>query len=161
MLAADGVKEEIDCGHGRVERRRCSVITDLSLLEKASEWASLQGLVRIESERYHKPTGKTEREIRYYITSLGPDAARLNQAIRQHWASKTSSTGPSMSASERTWTANAPAMPRRTSPSSTESPSICSDRTKYANSASKESASKLDGTTTTCSNYSGIKMRRP
>ncbi len=29
MLAADGVKEEIDCGHGRVERRRCSVIADL------------------------------------------------------------------------------------------------------------------------------------
>jgi hypothetical protein len=76
MLAADGVKEEIDCGHGRVERRRCSVIADLSLLEKASEWASLQGLVRIESERYHKTTGKTEREIRYYIISLRPDAAR-------------------------------------------------------------------------------------
>jgi predicted transposase YbfD/YdcC len=85
MLAADGVKEEIDCGHGRVERRRCSVIADLSLLEKAPEWASLQGLVRIESERYHKATGKTEREIRYYITSLSPDAARLNQAIRNHW----------------------------------------------------------------------------
>jgi predicted transposase YbfD/YdcC len=85
MLAADGVKEEIDCGHGRVERRRCSVIADLSLLENASAWASLQGLVRIESERYHKATGKTENEIRYYITSLGPDPARLNQAIRNHW----------------------------------------------------------------------------
>jgi len=85
MLAGDGMNEEIDCGHGRVERRRCAVIADLSLLEKASEWASLQGLVRIESERYHKATGKTEREIRYYITSLGPDAAQLNQAIRNHW----------------------------------------------------------------------------
>jgi len=61
------------------------VIADLSLLENASAWASLQGLVRIESERYHKATGKTEREIRYYITSLGPDAAWLNQAIRNHW----------------------------------------------------------------------------
>src|SRR5208282_6503169 len=73
MLAADGVTEEIDCGHGRVERRRCSVVADLSLLENASAWASLKGLVRIESERYHKTTAKTEREIRYYITSLGPD----------------------------------------------------------------------------------------
>ena len=54
-------------------------------MEKASEWASLQGLVRIESQRYHKATGKTEREIRYYITSLKSDAARLNRAIRQHW----------------------------------------------------------------------------
>ena len=85
MLEADAVAEEVDCGHGRVETRRCSVIADLSLLEKALEWPSLQGLVRIEAERYHKATGKTEREIRYYITSLRPDAARLNSAIRQHW----------------------------------------------------------------------------
>jgi predicted transposase YbfD/YdcC len=85
MLAADAVAEEIDCGHGRVEQRKCSVIADLSLVEKAAEWASLQGLVRIEAERYHKATGKTEREIRYYITSLKPDAVRLNRAIRQHW----------------------------------------------------------------------------
>ncbi len=85
MLAADAVAEQIDCGHGRVERRCCSVIADLSLVEMAAEWASLQGLVRIESERYHKATGKTEMEIRYYITSLKPDAERLNRAIRQHW----------------------------------------------------------------------------
>jgi len=85
MLGADAVAEDVDCGHGRVEQRRCSVIADLSLLEKPGEWASLQGLVRIESVRYHKATGKTESETRYYITSLKPDAARLNQVIRQHW----------------------------------------------------------------------------
>jgi predicted transposase YbfD/YdcC len=85
LLAADAAIEELDCGHGRVERRKCSVIGDLSLVEKASEWASLKGLVRIEAERYHKATGKTEHEIRYYITSLRPDAKRLNSAIRQHW----------------------------------------------------------------------------
>src|ERR1700736_4025548 len=38
MLPADAVAEEIDCERGRVERRRCSVIADLSLLEKAAEW---------------------------------------------------------------------------------------------------------------------------
>jgi predicted transposase YbfD/YdcC len=85
MLAADAVAEEVDCGHGRVEQRTCSVIADLSLVEQAAEWASLQGLVRIESQRYHKATGKTEHEVRYYITSLNPDAARLNRSIRQHW----------------------------------------------------------------------------
>jgi len=31
MLACDAVAEGIDCGHGRVERRSCSVIADLSL----------------------------------------------------------------------------------------------------------------------------------
>jgi len=85
MLPADAAMEEVDCGHGRVEQRKCSVIGDLSLVEKAAEWASLQGLVRIEAERYHKATGKTEREIRYYITSLKPDTARLNRVVRQHW----------------------------------------------------------------------------
>src|ERR1035441_5485612 len=45
MLAADSVSEEIDCGHGRVERRNCSVLGDLSLLDAPGEWASLQGLV--------------------------------------------------------------------------------------------------------------------
>jgi predicted transposase YbfD/YdcC len=85
LLNADAVAEEVDCGHGRVEQRRCSVIADLSMIEKSSEWASLRGLVRIQSQRYHKVTGKIEREIRYYITSLNPDAARLNRVIRQHW----------------------------------------------------------------------------
>ncbi len=86
MLPVDAVAEEIDCERGRVESRRCSVIADLSLVEKASEWPSLQGLVRIEAERFHKATGKTERETRFYITSLKPQAERLNRAIRQHWS---------------------------------------------------------------------------
>jgi predicted transposase YbfD/YdcC len=85
LLESDAVAEEIDCGHGRLERRKCSVIADLSLVEESVERSSLPGLVRIESERYHKTTGKIEREIRYYITSLSPDATRLNSVIRQHW----------------------------------------------------------------------------
>ena len=40
---------------------------------------------RIEAERFHKASGATEPETRYYITSLAPEAARLNGAIRQHW----------------------------------------------------------------------------
>lgn len=85
MLAVDAVAEEVDCGHGRVETRTCSVIADTSLVEKAHDWKSLQGLVRIASQRYHKATGKTESETRFYITSLKPDAGLLNSAIRQHW----------------------------------------------------------------------------
>lgn len=85
MLAAEAIAEEIDCGHGRVERRRCTVLGDRTLLDNAAEWAALRSLVRIEAERFHKATGKIERETRYYITSLEPDAARLNRTIRQHW----------------------------------------------------------------------------
>jgi predicted transposase YbfD/YdcC len=85
MLATDSVDEQIDCGHGRVESRRCSVLADLSLLDHAAEWTGLRSLVRIQAERYHKATGKTERETRYYISSLEPNASKLNTAIRQHW----------------------------------------------------------------------------
>jgi predicted transposase YbfD/YdcC len=85
MLPADTVAEQVDCGHGRVEQRRCAALADLSLLEPAGSWSGLRSIVRIEAERYHKATGATERETRYYITSLQPDAALLNQAIRQHW----------------------------------------------------------------------------
>jgi predicted transposase YbfD/YdcC len=85
MLEAQSVSQEIDCGHGRVERRTCSVIADTSLVEQAAAWPCLCSLVRIEAERYHKLSGKTEREIRYYIASLKPHAAQLNTAIRQHW----------------------------------------------------------------------------
>ena len=85
MLVADSVDEQIDCGHGRVETRRCSVLADLSLIDNTQNWASLQAVVRIQATRFHKPSGKQEHETRYYITSLKPDAQRLNAAIRQHW----------------------------------------------------------------------------
>ncbi|HEX3154111.1 MAG TPA: ISAs1 family transposase [Candidatus Angelobacter sp.] len=85
MLPVAAVAEETDGGHGRVERRICSVLGDLSLVEKAAEWASLQSLVRIQAERIHKATGRVERETRYYISSIQPDAQRLNRAVRQHW----------------------------------------------------------------------------
>ena len=85
MLAADAVDQQVDCGHGRVETRRCSVLGDLTLLDRAGDWAGLRSLVRIEAERFHKATGKTEREVRYYIASLTADAGRFNELIRHHW----------------------------------------------------------------------------
>ena len=45
----------------------------------------MRTLVKIDAERFHKATGKTERETRYYISSLSPDAALLNSVIRKHW----------------------------------------------------------------------------
>lgn len=72
-------------GHGRVEKRTCRVIGDTSWLCKGEEWSGVQSLVKIESERYHKSTGQTQKEIRYYISSLAADAVKINAAIREHW----------------------------------------------------------------------------
>lgn len=77
--------QELDMGHGRIEKRICHVIRDTSWICKSEEWEGLQSLVKIESERYHKSNGQTEKQTRYYISSLAADAVKLNEAIRQHW----------------------------------------------------------------------------
>lgn len=85
FLPVNAFDEELDAGHGRVETRKCSVISDLSLIESKEEWKGLKTLIKIESERYIKSTGKTELEIRLYISSLQADAKLINQSVRSHW----------------------------------------------------------------------------
>jgi predicted transposase YbfD/YdcC len=86
FLPVNSFDEQLDAGHGRIETRRCSVINDLSLIESKEEWVALSCLVNIESERYIKNTGKTEKEIRFYISSLPADAALINRSVRAHWS---------------------------------------------------------------------------
>ena len=81
FLEKQSVSEEIDAGHGRVEQRICTVISDLSMIEQKEQWKNLKSLVRVESERYIKSTGKTEKETRLYISSLSADASLLNKSI--------------------------------------------------------------------------------
>jgi predicted transposase YbfD/YdcC len=85
FLETQSVEVEIDAGHGRVENRKCTVVSDLSMIEKKDDWEKLKSLVRIEAERYIKSTGKTEKETRYYISSLAADASLINKSIRSHW----------------------------------------------------------------------------
>jgi predicted transposase YbfD/YdcC len=85
ILKPDDVFEQIDYGHGRIETRKCSVIFDLSLVEKTSLWKSLNSIIKIESTRIFKATGKTQTETRYYISSLVGDAEKSATAIRSHW----------------------------------------------------------------------------
>ena len=79
-------EQEIDMGHGRIETRRCSVITDLSMIEKKEEWINLQSLIKIESERYNKCKQTTEKETRLYISNLPPYANLINRSVRSHWS---------------------------------------------------------------------------
>ena len=85
FFQAKSVSEEIDTGHGRVECRTCSVIDDLSMIENKDQWKNLQSPVKIESERYIKSTETTEKETRFYISSLPADASILNKSVRSHW----------------------------------------------------------------------------
>jgi hypothetical protein len=85
FLPVNAFDEEFDCGQGREETRRCSVISDLSLIESKEEWTGLKTLVKIESERYIKGSGETGKETRLYISSLQADAGLINRSVRAHW----------------------------------------------------------------------------
>jgi len=85
FFKSSSVCEDTDIGHGRIERRTCSVIDDLSMIEDKSQWENLQSLVKIEAERYFKSTGTTEKETRFYISSLPANASILNKSVRAHW----------------------------------------------------------------------------
>lgn len=71
--------------HGRIEKRTCSVITDTDWVCKKEGWVGLKSLVRIESSRTFKATGKSETHTRYYISSAAMDAKGFNEAARGHW----------------------------------------------------------------------------
>ena len=78
------ISEELD--HGRIETRKCSVISAFEFIENKEEWAGLKSIARIESTREFKNSGKpTEYATRYYITSLLPGAKDLQSIIRSHW----------------------------------------------------------------------------
>ena len=85
FLKPCAVSEDMEADHGRVERRVCYVINDLSMIEQKEQWNNLQSPVRIDAERYIKSTGKTEYESRCYISSLVPNATLINKSIRSHW----------------------------------------------------------------------------
>jgi predicted transposase YbfD/YdcC len=52
-------------------------------LINAEQWMQLTSIVKVEARR--TVGQKTQSEVRYYISSLAPDAAVLATSIRTHW----------------------------------------------------------------------------
>ncbi len=75
--------ETVEKDHGRIEVRRCYAFGQIDCLHAPERWLDLRAFVVIASERTVR--GKTSLEHRFYITSLPPEAPRLNAAVRQHW----------------------------------------------------------------------------
>jgi predicted transposase YbfD/YdcC len=86
FLKTAGYDQTIDIDHGRIETRKCTIITDLAHIDAPERWTNLKVLVKMESERRFKVTGKTETSIRYYIGSKHADAAFYQKNVRGHWA---------------------------------------------------------------------------
>ena len=78
------VHEEVDGGHGRVERRTCWQVPVSDWVRGAAKWPGLKTVIEVERER-HLPGKEVETEIQYYISSLPVDAPRVAQGIRRHW----------------------------------------------------------------------------
>jgi len=76
--------EEIEKGHGRIEKRKCWVTENIGWLQNKEEWDHLKSISVIESERQIGEKVMVER--RYYISSLEAKAQRLNGIVRQHWS---------------------------------------------------------------------------
>jgi predicted transposase YbfD/YdcC len=79
--------ETLEKGHGRIERRRATVITDASVLawiQEAHHWPGLHAIGCIEAER-RLSSGEVTHETRYYLLSAALSAAHFQRAARLHW----------------------------------------------------------------------------
>lgn len=73
-------------GHGRVETRRYTVISDPSYLQEidpAGRWWHLGSVIQVERER--EVDGAASHELHYYISSLTAPARVLASVIRNYW----------------------------------------------------------------------------
>jgi len=75
-----------DSGHGRMEKRTCRVIDNLTVLDSKEDWVGIKTIVQIESEVYQKKTEKKSKSTRYYISSLEANSKQMMDDIRSHWA---------------------------------------------------------------------------
>ncbi|MCG8814149.1 ISAs1 family transposase [Tenacibaculum finnmarkense] len=81
------IDTNIDLGHGRIETRKCSVISNFKFIQNTdNKWNSLSQVIKIESIREFKNSDKlTEKATRYYISSLKDTAVNHQGHIRSHW----------------------------------------------------------------------------
>lgn len=79
----DDVSEQTEKDHGRIETRKCSVISNLEWIDDKESWAGLQSIVKVEAQR--EVNNKVTTEVRYYISSLNEKASFMQIGIRSHW----------------------------------------------------------------------------
>ena len=75
--------ETRDQGHGRIEIRRFWSTDHVEGFADYRAWKGLNSFAMVESERHIGKEVSTQR--RYYLSSLGNDAADIGEAVRAHW----------------------------------------------------------------------------
>jgi len=79
----DSADEATEKGHGRIETRKCEVISNLDFLYGKEKWEGLASIIKISTERLYQ--GKIATETRFYISSRKASAIEFNKYIRMHW----------------------------------------------------------------------------
>ena len=76
--------EWLEKDHGRIERRRCVVIEDLTAMGAVlNGWPQVKTVMRVECER--TSAAGTSHERRYYLCSRLETASHLGEVVRGHW----------------------------------------------------------------------------
>ena len=79
------VEYDTEIGHGRIEKRKCYLCTNIDWFSEKTEWTNLNAVGMLVCERTEKKTDKKSIESRYFLTSL-KDVEKASSAMRSHWS---------------------------------------------------------------------------
>ncbi len=77
--------QQVDKGHGRVERRTAMVCHDIDWLLERHDWPGLSAIGKVVGER-RLADGSESVDARYFLLSGKPSAERFAHVVRSHWA---------------------------------------------------------------------------
>ena len=77
--------QQVDKGHGRVEKRTATVCHDVDWLRERHDWPGLSAFGKVVAER-HLADGSESIDSRYHLLSAKPSAERFGRTVRSHWA---------------------------------------------------------------------------
>jgi len=78
--------QTVNKNHGRIETRKCWVVSDpeyIAYIDPQGNWPGLKSIAVVEGVR--KIGGKSSSQIRYFISSLETNADHMLKCIRTHW----------------------------------------------------------------------------
>ena len=77
--------QQVDKGHGRVEKRTATVCHDVDWLLERHDWPGLSAIGKVTAER-RLASGAESVDTRYHLLSAKPEAERFGRTVRAHWA---------------------------------------------------------------------------
>ena len=81
-IAAFDYHKTVDKDHGRIEIRECWVTDDIDWLSMKDQWANLQSICMMKTQRV---IGEQQsKETLFYISSLAPQAEMIGEVKRKH-----------------------------------------------------------------------------